>query len=471
MNSAIPEPSTDNLWATIKRSIAGDQDADYTSGPIGKAVFLLSVPMVLEMLMESVFAVADIFFVARLGAEAVAVVGLTEAVLTLVYALAIGLSMAATAMVSRRIGEKRPEAAAEAAGQVLLIGLVISAVIGTVGVIYAGDVLQLMGATPAVVEQGVGYTSFLLGGSVTIMFLFLINAIFRGAGDASIAMRSLWLANGVNLILDPCLIFGLGPFPEMGVTGAAIATNIGRGVGVVYQLYYLLGVKGRIQVELKHLRLVPKVALRFLQLSVGGVGQFLVATSSWIVLVRLMATYGSTAVAGYTIANRVIIFALLPCWGMGNAAATLVGQNLGAGKPERAQRSVWTAARFNFIAMTLVAIVFIVFPTAIIGLFDKDPEVLYYGVACLRWISYGFGFYAIGTVVVHAFNGAGDTFTPTLINLACFWLLQIPLAYTLAKVVNLGPTGVFIAVMVAESILAVIAIMVFRRGRWKSRVV
>ncbi len=471
MNTATPNTSTEGLWTTIKRSIAGDQHADYTSGPIGRAVFLLSVPMVLEMMMEAVFAVADIFFVARLGAEAVAVVGLTEAVLTLVYALAIGLSMAATAMVSRRIGEKRPEAAAEVAGQVLLVGLVFSAVIGSVGIFYAGDVLRLMGASSGVIEQGVGYTSFLLGGSVTIMFLFLINAIFRGAGDASIAMRSLWLANGVNIVLDPCLIFGLGPFPEMGVTGAAIATNIGRGVGVIYQLYYLFGVRGRINVQLRHLRLVPKVALRFVRLSLGGIGQFLVATSSWIVLTRLMATYGSTAVAGYTIASRVIMFALLPSWGMGNAAATLVGQNLGAGKPERAQRSVWTAARFNFIAMMFVAIGFILFPASIIGIFDQDPEVLRYGAACLRWISYGFGLYAIGTVVVQAFNGAGDTFTPTLINLLCFWVLQIPLAYALAKSAGFGPTGVFMAVMIAESILTVVAVIVFRRGRWKTHAV
>ena len=471
MNTVAPKMSAREYWTTIKRSIAGDHNADYTRGPIGQAVFLLSVPMVLEMMMESVFAVTDIFFVARLGAEAVAVVGLTEAVLTLVYALAIGLSMGATAMVARRIGEKDPEAAAVAAGQVLLVGLVISALIGGLGVTYAGDVLQLMGAGAAVVEQGVGYTAILLGGSVTIMFLFLINAVFRGAGDASIAMRSLWLANGVNIVLDPCLIFGLGPFPELGLTGAAIATTIGRGVGVVYQLYYLLGTKGRIRIELRHLQLVPKVALRFLRISVGGVAQFLVATSSWIVLMRLMATYGSAAVAGYTIATRVIIFALLPSWGMGNAAATLVGQNLGAAKPERARRSVWTAARFNFIAMMLVAIVFISIPGTIIGVFDKDPEVLRYGIACLRWISYGFGFYAIGTVVVHAFNGAGDTLTPTWINLLCFWVIQIPLAYALAETLSLGPTGVFIAVMLAESFMAVVAILVFRRGRWQHRVV
>ena len=471
MNSAIPQASTETLWATIKRSVAGDEHADYTRGPIGRAVLLLSIPMVLEMMMESVFAVADIFFVARLGAEAVAVVGLTETVLTLVYTLAIGLSMAATAMVSRRIGENRRDAAAMAAGQVLLVGVGLSVLIGVSGVIFAEDLLRLMGAEAAVVEQGTGYMAIMLGGSVTIMLLFLINALFRGAGDASIAMRTLWFANGVNLILDPCLIFGLGPFPELGLVGAAIATTIGRGLGVVYQLYFLFGTKGRIQLYFRHLVLVPKIALRFLYLSGGGVLQFFIATSSWIFLMRIVATYGSSAIAGYTIATRVIMFAMLPSWGMGNAAATLVGQNLGAGEAERAERSVWVAARYNFAAMMAVAIVFVVFSPEIIGIFDKDPEVLRIGADCLRWLSYGFGLYAIGTVVIQSFNGAGDTYSPTVINFVCFWMLQIPMAYLLAKGLNFGPTGVFISVMVAESIMTLVAVVVFRRGGWKHTIV
>lgn len=457
-----------HLWADLREALTGSEQ-DFTEGHLSRAILLLSVPMVLEMVMESVFAVVDVFFVARLGADAVATVGLTESVITLVFAVAIGLSMSITAMVARRIGEKDHAGAAVAAVQALALGVFVSLPISVVGVLFAPDLLRLMGASPGIIANGSGYMAVMLGGNITIMLIFLINAIFRGAGDAAIAMRSLWIANIINCVLDPCFIFGWGPFPEMGVTGAAVATNIGRGLGVLYQLYALFYGNSRIQIQRTQFRLDFEVMWRLMRVSLGGIFQFVVATASWLGLVRIVAIFGSAALAGYTIALRIIVFALLPSWGMSNAAATLVGQNLGAGKPERAERSVWLTGLCNVIFLGIVTIVFIVFAEPLVYLFTRDPEVVPFAVDCLRYISYGYVFYAFGMVMVQAFNGAGDTITPTIINLCCYWLFQIPLAYGLALSFDLGAQGVFAAITISESILAVVAILVFRRGKWKER--
>lgn len=460
-----------NFSRIFRQALKDNSDKDFTQGSIGQAAFLLAVPMVLEMVMESAFAVVDIFFVSALGAEAVAVVGLTEAVITLVYAVAIGIGMAVTATVARRIGEKDTEGANFVAGQTLWLGAFVAAIVAFIGLLYAKPILHIMGGDESVVEMGESYTTIMLSGSITIVYLFLLNAIFRGAGDANIAMRSLWLANGINIVLDPVLIFGLGPFPEMGVTGAAVATNIGRGVGVLYQLYHLRGHQSRIKITMRHLAIAPRVITKLLKLSLGGVLQFLITTASWIALVRIVASYGSAAVAGYTIAIRVIIFSILPAWGLSNAVATLVGQNLGAGKPDRAERSVWHVAKYNLCFMLGVAVIFIVFAESIISLFTDDAAVVHYGVSCLRLISYSYGFYAIGMIVAQAFNGAGDTLTPTSINLFCFWVCQIPLAYFLASVMAFGPSGVFIAVAIAQSLMAAVGIVIFRRGNWRLKAV
>ena len=457
-------------WTLWRAALRGDTE-DFTTGPIGTAVFLLSVPMVLEMALESVFAVTDIFFVAQLGADAVAAVGLTEAVITLLYAVAIGLSMGTTAMVARRIGEKKADDAATVAGQALWVGFFTSVFVGLLGYFFAPDILRFMGASEAVVEIGSGYTLWLLGGSLTITWLFVINAIFRGAGDATIAMRSLWLANGVNIVLDPLLIFGVGPFPELGVTGAAVATTIGRGVGVAYQLWMLAHGSRHLRMRLRHLRPVGSVLSRLLRVSAGGVMQFLIGTSSWMILARIVAEYGSAAVAGYTIAIRVIIFTIMPAWGMSNAAATLVGQNLGAGKPERAERSVWICMRYNVTFMILVAVLFLAAAPVILAVFSDDPAVVRYGVDCLRILSLGYACYGVGMVSIQALNGAGDTDTPTVINFFAFWTFQIPLAWWLAHSWGMGPHGVFIAVPAAETVLAIAALWMFRVGKWKRRVV
>ncbi|MDO6446646.1 MATE family efflux transporter [Colwellia sp. 1_MG-2023] len=454
----------------FKQSLKGNHQ-DLTKGSIGVAAFLLAVPMVLEMLMESIFAITDIFFVSGLGAQAVAVVGLTEAVLTLLYALAIGLSMAVTATIARRYGEKNIEQADVVAGQTLWIGMAVALVVGFIGLNFAEDILRLMGGSETLIKEGKTYTTIMLSGSITILYLFLINAIFRGAGDASIAMRSLWLANGINIVLDPLLIYGVGPFPEMGLTGAAVATNIGRGVGVIYQLSYLFGVAGRIKITLKHLLIQTEVCLKLLKVSFWGIIQFLIATASWIALVRIVSTYGSDAVAGYTIAIRVIMFVILPAWGLSNAVATLVGQNLGANKPDRAEQSVWRIAKYNIYFLLAVALIFITIPSHIIGLFTSDENVIKYGVDCLRYISYGNGFFALGMILVQAFNGAGDTMTPTKINFVCYWLIQIPVAYGLAKWFDLGPTGVFLAITIAQSIFALVGWLTFRKGHWKLKLV
>lgn len=455
-------------WQTVRASVRNEAH-DYTRETIGGALILLAIPMVLEMGMESVFVLVDIFFVARLGADAVATVGLTESVLTLLYAVAIGLSMGATALVARRIGEKDVAAARVVAGQVIWVGAALAAIIGVLGFVFSRELLALMGGNEAVVTNGVSYTRLMLGGSVTILLLFLFNAIFRGAGNAVIAMRSLWLANTVNIVLDPCLILGLGPFPEMGVTGAAVATNIGRGIGVAYQLWSLARGGGAIELRWADLVWRARVMLRLLRVSLPAAVQFAIAMSSYILLMRVISVYGSNAVAGFTIAIRIFAFTFLPAWGLGNAAATLVGQNLGAGQPDRAERSVWLAAKYNCAFLTTVAIVFIAIPEPFARFFTDDPAVLAYAIDCLRICSYGYGLYAIGMIVTQAFNGAGDTDTPTWINLFCLWILQIPLAYVLAEVIGLGPQGVYATIAFCDSLLAVIAVIVFRRGRWKLR--
>lgn len=461
-NKSLIRRGTDFVRESLR-----DDETDYTTGPIGRALGLLAIPMMLEMSMESVFAVVDIAFVSRLGTDAVAAVGITEAVVTVLFAVAVGLGMSVTAMVSRRIGAKQADAAASVTGQALWIGAVLSTVIGIAGVIYAEDILRLMGATDSVVTTGKGFTAVLLGGAASILYLFLLSAAFRGAGDASVALRSLWLANGLNIVLDPCFIFGLGPFPEMGVTGAAVATTIGRSVGVLYQLWYLFDGRGRLEFHLRHLRIEPALIKRMLIISIGGIGQFLVATSSWIIVMRIIALYGSTAVAAYTIALRMLEFVWLPAWGLGNAAATLVGQNLGAGEPRRAEKSAWRAARYNIVFMTGVGLILVALAPGIAGLFSSETEVVRIGASCLRIMGLGFPMYAIGMIMTQALNGAGDTTTPTLINLVCFWLLQIPLAYWLATDASLGPNGVFVAIVVSESLLTILSVVVFRRGNWK----
>jgi len=450
----------------VRLSLSGITQ-DYTQGSARRTAILLAIPMILEMAMESLFTIVDIFFVAGLGAAAVAVVGLTEAVLTLVYAIGLGLGMGATALVARRIGEHDVEGARRVAAQGLWVGAAVALALGITGALYARNILAAMGAAPDVIAIGSGYTVVMLAGSGTISFLFLINGIFRGAGDAAIAMRAMWLANGINILLDPCLIFGWGPFPELGVAGAAIATTTGRGIGVLYQLASLAGARSSVPLTRHHLWPVPRIMLALLRVSFGGVAQFLVATSSWIVLMRFVAPYGSAAVAGYTIAIRILAFSLLPAWGLANAAATLVGQNLGAGQPARAESSVWQVAKFSAAVMAGVALLSFTFAPAIIGLFTTDALVLGHGITCLRIVACGYPCYAVGMIVTQAFNGAGDTGTPTMINLTGFWALQIPLAYALSRLLNLGPPGVFIAVLCAETVIAVLAVVMFRRGQWK----
>jgi putative MATE family efflux protein len=456
------------LFATLRESLAGGE-RDYTTETIGRAVTLLAIPMVLEMLMESVFAVADVYFVARLGVDAVAAVGQTEAMVTIIYAVAVGLSMSTTAMVARRIGEKDKDGAADATVQAIGLGVIVATCIAVPGAIFAPDLLRLMGGTPELVAGGQGYTRVMLAGNMTIVLLFLLNAVFRGAGDAALAMRVLWLANGINIVLDPCLIFGLGPFPELGLTGAAIATTIGRGVGVGYQLHLLFRGRGSVKVRRAHLGLNGTVMLRLVRVSLGGIGQFLISTSSWVVLVRLVSSFGATAVAGYTIAVRIIVVALMPSWGVSNAASTLVGQNLGAGRPDRAEASVWRVGFYNAGFLLAVAVVFIVWAEKLVGIFTADPAVIASGTACLRIIAYGYGFYAFGMVMTQAFNGAGDTVTPTRINFFCYWCFQLPLAWFLAFRTGLGATGVFVAILAAEIALTVVGVLVFRRGAWKKR--
>ncbi len=444
------------------------EEKDFLSGSINRAIFMLAVPMILEMSMESLFAVVDVFFVSKVGVNAVATVGLTESVLTLVYSVAIGLSMAATAMVARRIGEDNPEAAAKAAMQTIWIAVIFSLIISFVGFFFAEEILRLMGGSEALIAEGIWYTRIIFASNIVIMLIFLLNAVFRGAGDASIAMRVLWLSNGINIVLDPCLILGLGPFPEMGVAGAAVATTIGRGTGVLYQLYHLFGGKSIVHITKRHLSFAWDIIQKLIKVSLGGMGQFIIASSSWIFLMRIISEFGEQALAGYTISIRIIVFTILPAWGMANAAATLVGQNLGAQNPDRAETSVWRTAIYTTAFMVLVAIIYFVFARSIMLFFNSDPVVVQYGVNSLRIISLGYLFFAYGMVISQSFNGAGDTRTPTYLNFICFWLLQIPLAYFMGLKWGWGANGVFWAIAISESILAVLCILIFRRGKWKS---
>ncbi len=418
--------------------------------------------------MESIFALVDILYVSQVSVNAVATIGLTESVITLVYAVAIGLSMAATAIVARRVGEKDLIGASQAAVQVIFLGVLVSVIVSVVGIFYAKEILALMGAEPDLIAEGHGYTQVLLGGNVTIMLLFLINAIFRGAGNASVAMWTLILSNGLNIILDPMFIFGFGPIPAYGVEGAAIATTIGRGTAVVFQLVILFYGYSKIKVRVKDLVVRTTVMLNLIKVSLGGIGQFLIGTSSWVFLMRIMSEFGSEVLAGYTIAIRVMMFTLMPAWGMSNAAATLVGQNLGAKQPDRAEKSVWKTGKYNAIFMGLVSLVYLIFAPQIISMFNTTPDVVKYGSLCLRIIAAGYIFFGYGMVVIQSFNGAGDTKTPTYINFVCFWLFQLPFAYLVAVTLDFGPEGVFWAITFAEILIAIIGIIWFKKGKWKA---
>ena len=457
-----------DILKDIIESIRGTEQ-DFTKCRISRAILLLSIPMVLEMAMESVFALTDIYFVSKLGADSVAAVGITESIITFVYAIGAGLSMAATGMIARRIGEKRPDKASIAAAQAIIAGFLISLLLAIPGIFMSSGILRLMGSENSVIETGHQYTGIMLAGNGIIILLFVNNAIFRSAGDAAISMRVLWFANITNIVLDPCLIFGLGPFPELGVSCAAVATTIGRGTAVIYQFYLLNKGTNRIHLKLRYI--IPRIDVMYklLKLSAGGIGQYIIATASWIALYRIVAEFGKEAVAGYTISLRIIIFALLPSWGMSNAAATLVGQNLGAKKPQRAARSVLITSLVNAVFLLIIALIFITIPDYFIKFFRQQPDVEVIGIGSLRIISYGFVFYAIGMVITQAFNGAGDTYTPTVLNFICFWLIEIPLAYILSISIGFNEAGVFWAIVIAESMLTILGIIVFKRGKWKLR--
>ncbi len=466
--STVTAPADAGFWRIVWLALQG-KDYDYTSEHLNRAVLLLAVPMVLEMIMESLFAVVDVFWVSRLGSDAVAVIGLTESVMSLIYAVAIGISIAATAIVARRIGEKDPEAASAAAGQILLLGVTVSAGIGIVLGYFADDILRLMGASEAVVALGTDFARLMLGGNITVFMIFLINAIFRGAGNAVLAMRTLWLANALNIVLGPFFIFGWGPFPELGVAGAAVATNIGRGIGVLYQLWHLAGHHSRVRVRLRHLRPQFGALKAILATAWSGIAQLLISTTSWVGLFKILALFGSTALAGFTIAIRIVTFALMPAWGLANAGATLVGQNLGAHKADRAAEAIRIATRFNVIFLAVVGVLFVVFSGPLVRLFTTDAEVITQGTRALWIVSLAFPLYAAGMCLEAAFNGAGDTWTPTRLNFFCFWLGQVPLAWVLAEPLKLGPLGVYIAVPISFSVLALWSAVLFRRGQWKEQ--
>ncbi len=454
-----------SLWSSVREALKGSHQ-DFTVGNLNRAILLLAIPMVLEMVLESLFAVTDVFWVGRLGANAVATVGITESMLALVFAIGLGVAMSTTAMVARRIGEKDPEDAAIAGVQAVMLGLAISLGIGIPAGIYAPELLKMMGASPEIVANGSGYARVALGGCGAIIMLFLNNAIFRGAGDAAIAMRLLWVSNIINLVLDPCLIFGLGPFPKMGVTGAALATLTGRSIGVMYQFYRLLKGTERIHVLWRHVRIHLDVMLRLLRVSVAGMLQFAIANTSWIALVRIISIFGASAVAGYTIAIRIVVFFILPSWGLSNAAATLVGQNLGAKKPERAAQAVWRTGFYNMVFLGVIGVFFIVFATPVVRLFVNDPAVVPIAATALRTFSCGNVAYAYGMVMLQAFNGAGDTMTPTIVNFFGFWVLEVPLAWVLAMPAKLHGEGVFLSIVIAQVCVAAAGIVLFRRGRW-----
>ncbi len=452
-----------SFFRLLKQAINGGEE-NFTQGSIDRAIFLLSVPMVLEMLMESLFAVVDIFFVSRLGDnDAIATIGLTESLLTIIYSLAMGISMGATAMVARRVGEKDTPAAQVAAAQSIYIGIGLSLIISVIGIFFATDLLRLMGASESLIANNSGYTRWMLCGNITIVMLFIINGIFRGAGNASIAMRALIISNGLNIALAPVFILVL----KMGVEGAAVATMIGRGTGVLYQVYHLTRGKGLIRLNLQNMAVRWDIIWRLIKVSAGGTGQFIIASASWIFLVRIISTFGSAALAGYTIGIRVIVFAIMPAWGMANAAATLVGQNLGAGLPERAEKSVYRSAFLNMIFLGIVTVLFYTLAGPIVGIYTDDPTVLESATQCLKIVSLGYIFYAYGMVIIQSFNGAGDTLTPTILNVFGFWLFQIPFAYLMAIILEFETTGAYIAIVTAESAMAIAAIIIFRRGKWK----
>ncbi|CAM1368803.1 conserved membrane hypothetical protein [Tenacibaculum litoreum] len=461
------QTSKETIFSLFKDAVLGRQQ-DFTTGSIRKAIFLLAIPMILEMLMESIFALVDIIYVSRVSVNAVATVGLTESVLTLVYAVAIGLSMAATALVARRTGEKDSEGANQTAVQVIFLGVFISILISIVGIVYPREILALMGGEPDLIAEGYGYTRVLLGGNITVMLLFLINAVFRGAGNASIAMWTLILSNGLNIILDPIFIFGLGPIPAYGVEGAAIATTIGRGTAVIAQLGVLFFGAGKIRLVVKDLVVRVSVMINLIKVSLGGIGQFIIGTSSWVFLMRIMSEFGSEVLAGYTIAIRIMMFTLMPAWGMSNAAATLVGQNLGAEQPERAEKSVWITSKYCAFFMGAVSLIYIFFAPTFLGWFSENTEVVENGALCLQIMAAGYIAYAYGMVVIQSFNGSGDTKTPTYINFVCFWLFQLPFAYVMAITLDFGPIGVFLAITLAEILIAVVGIWMFKKGKWKS---
>jgi len=456
-----------SLIVNIKESLQG-LERDYTEGSIKKAIFMLSIPMILEMIMESIFAVVDIFFVSKLGADAIATVGLTESIITLVYAMAFGLSIATTAMISRRIGEKKTNAASHIAFQAIITGFIVSLFIAIPGILFSRNLLQMMGANHRIVSEMHGFTAIMLGGNTAIMLLFIINAVFRSAGNAAISLRVLWIANIINIILDPLLIFGIGFFPKMGVTGAAIATTTGRSIAVLYQFYLLFNGKQKVKLTIANLKVDFKVIVQLIKLALGSIGQNIIATSSWVGLMRIMSEFGSAVIAGYTIAIRIVIFALLPSWGLSNAASTLVGQNLGAKKPERAEKSVWIAGKINMIVMGIIGLIFIIIPQLFIRLFIKDEAVVSIGTEGLRIVSLGFISYGLGMVLLNAINGAGDTITPIRLNLICFWMIEIPLAYLLAILFGRQQQGVFIAIIIAESVLTLLAFLWFKKGKWKT---
>lgn len=462
-----PQPG---LWSSVREAVRGSHQ-DFTKGSLNRAILLLAIPMVLEMVLESLFAVVDVFWVGRVSANAVATVGLTESLLLLVFAIGMGLSLSTTAMVARRTGEHDHEGAAVAAVQAIFIGLAFSVAIGVPCLYFAPDLLRLMGATPEIVSTGSGYARIALGGSGVVVLLFLNNAIFRGAGDAAIAMRLLWLSNIINLVLDPCLIFGWGPFPRLGVTGAALATFTGRGIGVLYQFYRLLRGTERIRVLRRQIHVNLEVLLRLFKVSLSGIFQFAIAQTSWIGLVRIVSFFGASAVAGYTIAIRIVVFVILPSWGLSNAAATLVGQNLGAKQPERAETSVWRTGFYNMIFLGAVGIVFVLFAGPVVHIFSRDPDVVPLAVSCLRIVSCGNIGYAYAMVMLQAFNGAGDTVTPTIVNFFGFWMFEIPLAYWLAIHQGLHSNGVYWSIVIAEGSIAVASIILFKRGRWKQRMI
>jgi len=458
-----------SLLRDLRLAIAGNE-LDFTEVPLRRAILLLSIPMVLEMIMESVFALADIFFVSRLGAGAVATVGITESMMTIIYSIGMGLGVGATALVARRTGEKDHDAASRTAMQAIITGIMVSFFFSLIGVLFSRDLLHLMGASDETIRTGHSYTAIMLGGNMVIMLLFIINAVFRSSGDAAISFRVLLLANLLNIVLDPLLIFGIGPFEGMGIKGAAIATNAGRGVAVIYQLWLLFGGKHRVHIAREQIVVELRTIIQLVKLSLGAIGQNLIATSSWVILVSVITSLGEDVVAGYTIAIRLVIFILLPAWGLANAASTLVGQNLGAGRPEVAARAANKIGLVNMLLLGLLSLVFIFFPGTFIAFFTDpltQPQVMLNGIECLRLVSLGFTMYALGMVMVQAINGAGDTRTPIWINIIAFWGMEIPLAFFFTRTLGLAIDGIAYAIVISESMMALIALVIFRRGRWK----